>query len=82
MNRPPKNQCQPASRIIAALGGVEPVRSATGKSRSTVYGWMQRAEIGGTGGVIPFRHIPALLALAKESGTALSADDFFPESQS
>jgi hypothetical protein len=81
MNRPRSNHCQPATRIVTALGGVDSVRQATGTARSTVYGWMQRKQIGGTDGLIPFKHIPTLLALAKDQGVSLSADDFLPGSR-
>lgn len=38
-----------------------------------------RAKVaGGTGGMIPFKHVPALLDAAKDKGVKLSTDDFLP----
>lgn len=39
---------------------------------------MRAKDVGGTGGIIPFKHVPALLDAAKEKGIELSADDFLP----
>lgn len=40
--------------------------------------WMRRKEDGGTGGTIPFKHVPALLDAAVEKGVELRVDDFLP----
>jgi hypothetical protein len=39
---------------------------------------MRSKEAGGTGGTIPFKHVPGLLAAAHDRGLRLSADDFLP----
>lgn len=39
---------------------------------------MRAKEAGGTGGMVPFKHVPAMIAAAKERGLELSADDFLP----
>lgn len=69
---------EPAKHIIYALGGPSEVSRITGSHRTRVSNWMRRKEDGGTGGIIPFKHAPALIAAAKERGVELSADDFLP----
>ena len=69
---------EPASSIISRLGGLSIVQSVTGASRTRVYRWTQPKEKGGTGGIIPLSHAPKLLSYARESGVALSANDFLP----
>ena len=39
---------------------------------------MRAKEAGGTGGMVPFKHVPAMIAAAKDKGIELSADDFLP----
>lgn len=39
---------------------------------------MRPKAVGGTGGIIPLRHIPVLLAAARTRGVHLSAEDFLP----
>jgi hypothetical protein len=70
---------EPAKHIIYALGGPSEVSRITGAHRTRVSNWMRRKEDGGTGGLIPFRYAPALLAAAKERAVELSADDFLPQ---
>lgn len=50
----------------------------TGVHRTRVSNWARPKDAGGTGGTIPFKHVPALLEAAKTRGVALSADDFLP----
>lgn len=50
----------------------------TGVHRTRVSNWARPKDAGGTGGTIPFKHVPALLDAAKARGVALSADDFLP----
>lgn len=69
---------EPAHSIIQRLGGPEKVQAITGASRTRVYRWTQPRENGGTGGVIPFQHVPALIAAARAGDIPLSADDFIP----
>ena len=49
-----------------------------GVHRTRVSNWTRAKEAGGTGGMIPFKHVPAILAEAKDRGLELSADDFLP----
>jgi hypothetical protein len=42
-----------------------------------VSNWSRPKESGGTGGIIPQKHIPALLILADQIGVALALGDFF-----
>lgn len=69
---------EPAAGIIAKLGGDTAVASIVGVHRTRVANWKRAKDAGGSGGVIPFRHVPALLDAAKSKGIALTADDFLP----
>lgn len=69
---------EPAQSIINRLGGPNKVASIAGVHRTRVSNWKRPKEDGGTGGVIPFKHVPALLAAAKESGVSLKVEDFLP----
>lgn len=69
---------EPAASIIGKLGGDTVVASIAGVHRTRVANWKRPKEAGGTGGTIPFGHVPALLAAAKDRGIELSADDFLP----
>lgn len=70
----------PARSVIQRLGGVALVATITGKSRSRVFRWMYPPSRGGTGGFIPNKDVPRLLAYAQEHGIALSRVDFVPSS--
>jgi hypothetical protein len=72
---------EPAASIIKNLGGDTVVASITGVHRTRVANWKRSKESGGTGGAIPFRHVPALLQAAKDKGVPLSTDDFLPAEQ-
>ena len=72
---------EPARTIIDRFGGPTKVASIAGVHRTRVSNWARKKEDGGTGGVIPFKHVPALLAAAKEQGVDLSTDDFLPVSE-
>lgn len=69
---------EPAAYIIDRFGGAEVVQEITGASRTRVYRWTMPKAAGGTDGMIPFKHVPALLEAAKAKGVDLSADDFLP----
>ena len=69
---------EPARGIIDRLGGANAIATITGVHRTRVYGWMRARELGGTGGVIPVKHAPALLAAAEAQGVHLKAEDFLP----
>ncbi|MFG6083898.1 hypothetical protein ACEUZ9_000133 [Paracoccus litorisediminis] len=49
-----------------------------GVHRTRPWNWTRSKSEGGTGGIIPFEHIPKLLDAAQSEGIALSADDFLP----
>lgn len=70
---------EPARTIIDRLGGATKVASIAGVHRTRVSNWARKKEDGGTGGVIPFKHVPALLEAAKKEGIKLSTDDFLPK---
>lgn len=69
---------EPAAHIIKELGGSSVVSAIVGVHRTRVSNWKRPKEKGGTGGIIPFKHVPALLSAAKTKGLDLSADDFLP----
>lgn len=69
---------EPANRIIEMLGGPNVVSKIAGVHRTRVSNWKRASSVGGTGGVIPFKHVPALLAEARARGLDLTADDFLP----
>ena len=68
---------EPASSIIAKLGGEREVAAATGTSYTAPYRWQHPVDKGGTGGRVPSKHIPVLIEMAKARGIALSTDEFF-----
>lgn len=69
---------EPAATIIKLLGGDTAVAAITGVHRTRVANWKRSKKVGGTGGAIPFRHVPALISAAREKGKDLSADAFLP----
>ncbi len=68
----------PAELIIEKLGGPSKVSKEVGVHRTRVSNWKRPREAGGTGGVIPQKHIPVLISMARREGIELSAQDFFP----
>lgn len=69
---------EPAQTIIRSLGGPNAVAKIAGVHRTRVSNWMRGKDVGGTGGMVPFKHVPAIIAAAKDKGVELSADDFLP----
>jgi hypothetical protein len=69
---------EPANTIIKRLGGPSEVAKIADVHRTRVYGWMRPKSAGGTGGIIPFRHVPLLIEAARSKGIVMSADDFLP----
>lgn len=67
---------EPASTIVKALGGPSAVARIVSTHRVTVHKWMQPREKGGTGGVVPHWHIPALVAHAQRNGVDITEADF------
>lgn len=69
---------EPARTIITAFGGPTAVARIVGVHRTRVSNWMRPKESGGTGGVIPFKHAPSLLAAAAKNGVKLTPASFLP----
>lgn len=69
---------EPASRIIALLGGPSAVAEEVGIHRTRVSMWQASREKGGTNGLIPYRHIPAILEMARKKGVDIGPADFIP----
>lgn len=68
---------EPASTVLAKIGGVEVAASITGKHVSRIYRWTYPREKGGTGGVIPHEDATKLLKHASENKLELTPADFF-----
>lgn len=69
---------EPASSIIARLGGEKVVSEITGKAYTAPYRWQHPVEKGGTGGLIPQKYHRVLLSYAETNGIDLIASDFVP----
>jgi hypothetical protein len=69
---------EPARRIITLMGGDTFLARHLGLHRTAVARWKQPRP-NGTNGVVPFRYVPALLALARTKGVPLTANDFLPQ---
>jgi len=69
---------EPASTIIKKLGGPSKVALIAGVHRTRVSNWKRPSDKGGTGGIIPFKHVPKLLEAAASQKVPLSASDFLP----
>lgn len=68
---------EPASTVIAKIGGVDIAAQVTGKHVSRIYRWTYPREKGGTGGVIPHEDATKLLKHASDHKIELTAADFF-----
>ena len=71
------NRLEPAFGIIRAVG-LQTLVVLTGLDARTVRRWAKPKATGGTGGTIPTKYQPAILAHAKRAGLALSEASFFP----
>jgi hypothetical protein len=69
-------QLSPAREIVARLGGVRATARVLQLNPSAVSRWMMPAQKRGTGGQIPQRHWPALIAHAKKERVKLALRDF------
>lgn len=69
---------EPARTIIDRLGGPSKVSEIAGVHRTRVSNWARAKSVGGTGGIIPQKHVRKLLAAAREKGLPLTAEDFLP----
>jgi hypothetical protein len=68
----------PASTVIARLGGEAVVSFITGTAYTAPYRWQAAKIKGGTGGVIPQRYHRMLIDYAKSKGIPLAAEEFLP----
>jgi hypothetical protein len=73
-----KTRMEPAYTIIKRLGGEAAVSRATGTAYTAPYRWQHPVDKGGTGGLIPQKHHPALLEFARRHGKELAPADFLP----
>ena len=71
----------PASQIIARLGGERRIASVTGTAYTAPYRWQASRQKGGTDGLIPQRHHRKLLDYARARGIALTAEEFLPAAE-
>jgi hypothetical protein len=68
---------EPAASIIEKLGGLDAAAEAGRVHKSRASRWRMPQSKGGTGGLIPSKRQPLLLAWAREKGKPLQAEDFF-----
>jgi hypothetical protein len=64
--------CEPAYSIVIRLGGDLAVARRVGVYKKSVWKWHAPKRQGGTGGKIPRKRWPALLAMAADLGIPLS----------
>lgn len=69
---------EPAHKIITALGGPSAVANRLGLHRTRVSKWQAPRGAGGTGGLIPMKHVQSLMEFAREQNVKLTAEDFLP----
>ena len=68
---------EPASTVLAKVGGVKVAAEVTGKHPSRIYSWTYSKNKGGTGGVVPHDDATKLLKHAGENNLPLTPADFF-----
>ena len=68
----------PASVVIARLGGEAMVSFITGTAYTAPYRWQAARIKGGTGGLIPQRYHRKLIDYARSKGIPLNAEEFLP----
>lgn len=66
----------PAAAIIWRIGGAKLIGDHLGMHRNSVMNWAKPVDDGGTGGIIPAKRRPALIALAQTRGVRLADKDF------
>jgi len=74
MTIPTIHFCEPAYSVLEKLGGKSAVASELSLAHSTLSRWCQ-PHPAGTGGVIPQKHWPALMAFAKKQKVQLKVSD-------
>jgi len=72
---------EPANTIIGRLGGFTAVAAIAGVHRTRVYSWTWDKDKGGTGGLIPAKHMVSLISYANTKGIELSGNDFVPRGE-
>lgn len=72
---------EPAATVIAKLGGLDAAAEAARVHKSQPTRWRLPVSKGGTGGLIPSKRQPLMLAYARERGLPLNAEDFFRQEQ-
>lgn len=72
-----KHKLEPAYSVVERLGGKTVVSDRLKLNKSTLSRWCQRVPYG-TGGVIPYRHWPTLLQMAREGGVELTVEALIP----
>ncbi len=72
-----KQNLEPASAVISALGGIKKTASITGKSTGWVHRWTYDAENGGTGGRIPEKSARVIWDYVCKEGLDVSFEDVF-----
>jgi len=73
-----KYRLDPAHKIVRRLGGARVVAEEVDRAYTAPYRWAMPRNVGGTGGIIPMRHHPALMRLARRRGVKLKLSDFYP----
>lgn len=68
------HRLDPAYTVVERLGGKSQVAEALRLDKSTLSRWCQPVPFG-TGGVIPQRHWPQLLQLARKRGVEVSLEE-------
>lgn len=69
-----KHRLEPAYSVVERLGGKTVVSERLKLNKSTLSRWCQRVPYG-TGGMIPQRHWPTLLDMAREAGVSLTVQE-------
>ncbi len=72
------SQSEIAKNIIERLEGHKRVADLLKLSTTQVYRFTYAKEKGGTGGIIPAKHIPMLVGVQDKNGNGIELSDFFP----
>jgi hypothetical protein len=68
-------RCDPANTLIKKLGGLTVVARACGCTVSAVLRWRLPKDRGGTGGLVPSRHIAPLIKIGAEPADFVARSD-------
>lgn len=72
-------RCDPADTIIRKFNGLSVVARVTGVTIHSVMRWRRPRELGGTGGLIPSKHIGPLMEYARSNDLPVTPGDFIAE---